>query len=151
MKRVIHDRNDIPDRKPEIISGVDNVDRSGFIPLDVQYMRMLNAGENLAQYRNYQYNTDMELLNKEMENIETLNVDKVSSKIKRAKIDKVELDALYKDKILKYKKFKNKAEELQSLKAKYDERQKEKQIYNKAINDYKEKEFRRRLESQGSN
>lgn len=152
MKRKLISRLNVKERAREVISQVDNVDRSGFIPLDIQFQRMQTAGEELATYRYYQYNTDMALLDK----IEAMNVNDASeeladatSKANNRTRDKVVLDDMLKEKLNKYRRFKNKQDELKALKEKYDQSVKEREIYDRAINDYKEQEYRRRLEESG--
>lgn len=126
-------------RIPEKISQVDYVDRSGFIPLDVQAERMKTAGEELSLIRAYQYNTDLEKLNilEQSGDIEGLDIDTLSSDIKTQKLDKVVLDEKLKQHMREFKKFKSKADELQSLKSKYDQAVREKELITQAVNQYK--------------
>lgn len=134
-------RYTVKQREPEKISQVDYVDRSGFIPLDVQYERMRTAGEELSILRAYQYNTDLEKLNiiEETGDIEGLDIDKVSSDIKTQKLDKVVLDEKLKEHMRSFKHFKNKTEELKTLRERYDQSLREKALIEEAVNEYKSK------------
>lgn len=139
MKRVFVNRDTIKARVGEKISQVDYVDRSGFIPLDIQYERMKTAGEELSLLRAYQYNTDLDKLNiiEETGEISDLDIDSISSDIKNSKLDKVVLDQKLKDHMAKFKQFKSKADELNTLKGRYEQAVREKDLMEKAINDYK--------------
>ncbi len=132
-------RYTVKQREPENISQVDYVDRSGFIPLDVQYERMRTAGEELSVLRAYQYNTDLDKLNiiEQTGDIEGLDIDKVSSDIKTQKLDKVVLDEKLKKHMRDFKHFKNKAEELKTLRQRYDQSLREKALIEEAVNEYK--------------
>ena len=46
------------DMKQEKTARTDNVDRSGYIPLDLQHARLMKAGKTLEEIRDYQYNSD---------------------------------------------------------------------------------------------
>lgn len=133
------DRYTVSKRVPEKISQVDFVDRTGFIPLDVQYERMRTAGEELSILRAYQYNTDLDKLNEldKTGDIEKLNIDDVSSDIKTSKLDKVVLDQKLKEHMTQYKQFKNKIDELNTLHDRYRQALREKELMLQAVNDYK--------------
>ena len=128
-------------REPEKISQVDYVDRSGFIPLDVQYQRMMTAGEELSILRAYQYNTDLEKLNiiDKTGDIDDLNIDNVSSDVKTQKLDKVVLDDKLKQHMRQYKQFKSKLDELNTLKSRFEQSKREKELIEQAVNEYKSK------------
>lgn len=137
MRKYIN-KDTVKQRLGEKISQVDFVDRSGFIPLDVQYERMRTAGEELSIIRAYQYNTDLDKLNiAESGDISNLDIDSLSSDIKTQKLDKVVLDQKLKDHMAKFKQFKSKADELNTLKSRYEQALREKELMEKAVNDYK--------------
>lgn len=133
------DRYTVKRREPERISQVDYVDRTGFIPLDVQYERMRTAGEELSILRAYQYNTDLDKLNEldKTGDIGKLNIDEVSSDIKTSKLDKVVLDQKLKEHMAQYRQFKDKVEELNTLQDRYRQALREKELMQQAINEYK--------------
>lgn len=137
MRKYIN-KDTVNRRVGEKISQVDFVDRSGFIPLDVQYERMRTAGEELSIVRAYQYNTDLDKLNiAENGDIADLDIDSLSSDIKTQKLDKVVLDQKLKDHMAKFKQFKSKSDELKTLKSKYEQALREKELMQQAVNDYK--------------
>lgn len=146
--RKIYDRYNYIPRKPEKISFVDEVDRSGYIPLDVQYARMMAAGAQLEMTRDYLYNVDIEKLNKAMNDGLEIDIEKLSnSSISGNKLDRTELDGILKEKYQQYKQYKSKQEELKTLLDKYKQLENEKKIRQDAINQYKEQLYKEKVDS----
>lgn len=131
--RKVFDRNNYSFNRGEKIPFTDNVDRSSFIPLDIQYMRMMSAGANLENIRSYQYSTDSKYLDEYLKthNISELTIDDTRS---FRNMDKVELQSVLQEKMSKYRKYES---DKAKLKQSYDDFMREKEIREKAVNDYK--------------
>lgn len=116
------------------VSQVDNVNRAGYVPLDIQYETMRLAGIKLDAIRDAQYSYDLESYLKSGMSIEKFAVD---SSLKSPYLDKVDLDDLYKSKLKKYNTFKSNSERLQSLHEEYLKEVELKKIRDEAVNEYK--------------
>ena len=116
------------------VSQVDNVNRAGYVPLDIQYESMRLAGIKLDAIRDAQYSYDLEAYLKSGMSIEKFAAD---SSLKSPYLDKVDLDDLYKSKLEKYSTFKSNEDRLQSLHKEYLKEVELKKIKDEAVNEYK--------------
>lgn len=119
----------------EHISNYDLVDRAGYMPVDLQYARLMNAGKKLEEIRDYQYNVDTAKLQSFLEN--KTEFDKLYNNLS-LRVDKTELDTLFKDKLMKLRKHVDSQQEYNRLLKEFNELEKQKQIKQEAINEYKQ-------------
>lgn len=147
MRKLVN-RNNYKPRPLESIPMTDNVDRSGYIPLDVQYARMMTAGAQLEATRDYMYNVDIQKVNEALEKGLDLDIDKLANSTQNSKLEKTDLDEILKNKLKQYKRFKDKNEELKVLQDRYKQLEREKAIRQEAVNQYKEQLYRDKLDSQ---
>lgn len=133
-----YSRYDRPEHKDEITSPVDNVDRSGYIPLDIQYYRMISAGGDLEAVKDYKYNVDMEALNNAISQGLDIDISKIAGLTIKNKMDKNELNDLFVSKMKQYKAFRNRQEEIEAHKKVIEAQEKDKAIRQNAINEMKQ-------------
>lgn len=123
-------------RKCDNYSDEDIIDRTGYVPLDLQFYRMMESGTNLTRVIDSQYNYDWKEL-EQAYNDNTLNV----SEIVRARLSKrfMERSELHDEGIRLLEKFKNaktESEKLKSLRDKYLKDKVIEDIRKEAINTY---------------
>ena len=122
------------DMKSETTARTDNVDRSGYIPLDLQHARLMKAGKTLEEIRDYQYNSDYHEV---MEHLEDKDFFEKYRKNLSNNMEKVEVDTFMKKSLDNLSYRINKHEELERLKKEYLKLENEKAIKQQAINEYK--------------
>lgn len=123
-------------RKCDNYSDEDIIDRTGYVPLDLQFYRMMESGTNLTRVIDDQYNYDWKEL-EQAYNDNTLNVSEVA----KERITKrfMERSQLHEEGIRlfeKYKKAKTESERLLSLREKYLKDKEIEEIRKDAINTY---------------
>lgn len=124
------------DRKSDLYSNEDIIDRTGYVPLDVQYYRMMSSGINLTRAIDDQFNFDWKELEQSYMN-NTLDVSEVS----RDRINKRFMDRsqLYDEGVRlleKYNKAKTDSEKLSTIRDKYLKDREIEEIRKEAINTY---------------
>lgn len=130
---IIH-KKDFKQEEPLKLSQVDNVNRSGYVPLDITYERMRLAGIKLDKIRDEQYNFELkDFIDK------GLSIDEYSKDIllKSRFNDKTALDDMYKAKLKKYEHFKDTQEQLKALHEEYLRELEEKEKVASALRNYK--------------
>lgn len=132
--KIVHKKDYIFNRA-EKLSQIDNVNRSGYVPLDVRYEEMRLAGIRLDSIRDYQYNyTYRDFLNSG-KSISEFTSDQT---LKTRFNSKQELDDLFKSKLEKYSQYSSNLEKVKALRKEYDEEMKEKAIREDAVRKYVE-------------
>lgn len=135
---IVH-KKDFVQEKPLILSQVDNVNRAGYVPLDITYEQMRLAGIRLDKIRDEQFNFELKDFIEKGLSIEEYSKDVL---LKSRFNDKTVLDDLYKAKLDKYEKYRNTQEQLNALHEQYLKEVKEKEIVDTALRNYKaEKEL----------
>lgn len=124
------------DMRLEKTSPVDNVDRSGYIPLDLQYARLMASGRRLEEIKDFEYNIDIERVKKALEDND-FNLDSFFSSHINKNLSKTDLDILLKEKLNKYYKQVNINKEYERLLNEFKQLEKDKQIREDIINEYK--------------
>lgn len=122
------------DMKQERTARTDNVDRSGYIPLDLQHARLMKAGKTLEEIRDYQYNSDYHEVMAHLEDKDFF--EKYRNNLSNY-MEKVEVDNFMKKSLDNMSYRLNKNEELERLKKEYLRLENEKAIKQQAINEYK--------------
>lgn len=123
-------------RKSNSYSNEDIIDRTGYVPLDIQYYRMMSSGINLTRTIDNQFNFDWKELEQSYNN-NTLDVSEVS----RARLSKrfMEKSQLHDEGIRlleKYHKAKTDSEKLSTMREKYLKEKQIEEIRKDAINTY---------------
>lgn len=136
-KRVIYNKNNVRHMTMETTSPSDSVDRSGYIPLDIQYQRMMTAGAKLNENNDYAFNVDLDRLKKAIDD-KKLDLNDFINSTWNKNLSKTDLDALLKDKLQKLDKQKDWNKEYNRLKKEYEQIEKDKAIRQEAINIAKE-------------
>lgn len=116
------------------LSQVDNVNRSGYIPLDVQVERMKLAGIRLDNINNHQYNYELQHF---LDSGMRISDYTTEQSLKTRFNDKVELDMLYKAKLDKLSTHNNNVSKVKALHSEYVKEMHEKRIADEAIINYK--------------
>lgn len=124
------------DMRLEKTSPTDNVDRSGYIPLDLQYARLMSSGRQLEEIKDFEYNVDIEKVKKALEN-KDINLDEFFSSHIHKNLSKVELDALLKEKLNKYDRQIDVNKEYNRLLDEYKKLEEDKKLREDIINEYK--------------
>lgn len=91
---------DNPSQTLEETSPTDFVDRSGYIPLDLQYERLMSAGKTLELQRDLEYNIDNAKIMAALDS-DTVDFSDLVSDFMGRKLDKVEAHAILKEKLKK--------------------------------------------------
>lgn len=122
----------------EKLSQVDNVNRAGYVPLDIKYEEMRLAGIKLDNIRDFQYNYDFKSFIESGKSIS----DFTSDQTLRSRFNsKTELDILYKSKLEKLNTYNSNQERLKALHQEYLKEVELKNIREEAV-----KEFQKSLE-----
>lgn len=129
---VVH-KKDYKFARGEKLSQVDNVNRAGYVPLDIKYEEMRLAGLRLDTIREFQYAYNYQDFANSGKSISDFTSDQL---LKTRFNSKQELDDLFKSKLEKYSAYKSNQEKLKDLKRQYDEEMKEKRIRDEAIRNY---------------
>lgn len=137
MTRKLYDKYNKRAMRLEKTAVTDNVDRSGYIPLDLQYARLMSAGKKLEEVRDYEYNVDLKRLEEALKSGK-VNVEDFYSPLFKNNLDKVELDSLLKDKLEKASKQKDINKEYNRLMEDFKQSERDKEIRQQAINEYKQ-------------
>lgn len=123
-------------RKSDNFSKEDIIDRTGYIPIDLQYYRMMEAGTNLTRVIDSQYNFDWKDLESSYNN-GTLSVDEVTKgRIIKRFNDMTVLHDEAVSLIEKYKSAKTDFDKISALKSKYEKDLEIEDIRKQAINEY---------------
>lgn len=123
------------DMKQENTARTDNVDRSGYIPLDLQHARLMKAGKTLEEIRDYQYNSDYHEVMAHLEDKDFF--EKYRNNLSN-NMEKVEVDNFMKKSLDNMSYRINKNAELERLRKEYLRLENEKAIKQQAINEYKQ-------------
>ncbi len=120
-------------RTPKYYSTVDNVERESYVPLSIQYERLMLAGvqrdlDNSNQYY-YEYNDFVS----SGDSIE----DYAGDNLHPHYMDKNEAFALYRRKVEKVKRFDKQEEKLKYLREEFKRHESEIELKRQAINEYK--------------
>lgn len=137
MTRKLYDKYNKRAMKLEKTAVTDNVDRSGYIPLDLQYARLMSAGKHLEELRDYEYNVDLKRLEEALKTGK-VNIEDFYSPLFKHNLDKVELDSLLKDKLEKASRQKDVNKEYNRLMEEFKQSERDKEIRQQAINEYKQ-------------
>lgn len=121
-------------QKLENISKVDLVDRSGYIPLDVQYSKMMLAGRTREDMLDYQYNYDYKELQDALKDGKITIDDLFQRNFIHRNMEKTELVDILKDRTEKFSIAKR---EYDKNMQEFHRSEYEKQIRQEAINEYK--------------
>lgn len=124
------------DMRLEKTSAVDNVDRSGYIPLDLQYVRLMSSGRKLEEIKDFEYNIDIEKVKKALQSGDFSLDDFFTSHINK-NLSKTDLDILLKDKFNKYNRQIDVNKEYDRLLNEYKQLEEDKKLREDIINEYK--------------
>lgn len=134
--KIFNEKYNKRDMRLEKTSPVDNVDRSGYIPLDLQYVRLMSSGRRLEEIKDFEYNIDIERVKKALES-KDINLNEFFSSHINKNLSKTELDALLKDKLNKYDRQVNVNKEYNRLLDEYKKLEEDKKLREDIINEYK--------------
>lgn len=124
------------DMRLEKTSVTDNVDRSGYIPLDLQYARLMASGRRLEEIKDFEYNVDIEKVKKALEN-KDINLDSFFNSRIDKNLSKTDLDILLREKLDKYHRQVDINKEYKRLLAEYKQLEEDKRFREDVINEYK--------------
>lgn len=130
--KIIH-KKDYKFNRAEKLSQVDNVNRAGYVPLDIKYEELRLAGLKLDMIRDYQYNYDLKSFLESGKSISDYTSDTL---LKSRFNSKQDLDDMLKLKLEKYSKYSSNQERLKALRKEYDDLMKEKEIREDAVRQY---------------
>jgi hypothetical protein len=133
---VFNEKYNKRDMRLEKTSPIDNVDRSGYIPLDLQYARLMSSGRRLEEIKDFEYNVDIEKVRKALSS-KDINLDSFFVSHIDKNLSKTDLDILLKEKFDKYNRQLDANKEYKRLLDEYKQLEADKRFREDVINEYK--------------
>lgn len=133
---VFNEKYNKRDMRLEKTSPIDNVDRSGYIPLDLQYARLMSSGRRLEEIKDFEYNVDIEKVRKALSS-KDINLDSFFASHIDKNLSKTDLDILLKEKFDKYNRQLDANKEYKRLLDEYKQLEADKRFREDVINEYK--------------
>lgn len=123
-------------RKCDSYSDEDIIDRTGYVPLDLQFYRMMESGINLTRVIDDQYNYDWKELEQSYKDNSLDVSDIVKARLSKRFMERSELHDKSVELLEKYKNAKTQSEKLSSLREKYLKDKELEEIRKEAINTF---------------